>query len=102
MQKDQWINEVLESTARMQKAEPGPFLFEKVTARIERQKQFGLSEIGHVYFNWKFVMPALCLLVINVMAIRFYMTSIASQKNTEGQTEMATETTYDYSTSYSY
>ncbi|HKC69061.1 MAG TPA: hypothetical protein VKG26_12575 [Bacteroidia bacterium] len=39
MEKENWINEVMQSTKGMKPAEPNLFLFEKIAHKIERNKK---------------------------------------------------------------
>lgn len=103
MQKEQWINEVLESTQGMQKAEPGPFLFEKVTARIEKSKLVPIENENTSYFKWRFLIAACIIIVVNVFAIRSYLNNGTSPTASEIQnTGSSAENNYNYSTIYSY
>ena len=67
--KEQWIDEVLDSLSGSEKARPDPGLFTKITARLEapETRTISLSQrrIGMV--------AAIILLIINVISLRLYL-----------------------------
>ena len=95
MQKEKWITEVLESTNGIQKAEAPAFLFEKISAKIEKSK----NEIipgNNSGVKWAFGIVTISLIIINIISINSYISG-----NTK---EISTQTTvsYNYTTIYSY
>lgn len=70
MEKEKWIKEVLESTAEMHKAEPSPFLFEQVTARISSGNYTrSLSSGGSPVLRWGLAFTVSLVITLNVVSI---------------------------------
>ena len=97
MQKEKWINEALESTKGMYKAEPGAFLFEKISVKIEKSKNERTTENNHV-IKWAFGIITLSLIIANIISINSYF----SKKTNEISTTQNSGISYNYSTIYSY
>ncbi len=79
MEQNNWINEVLESTKGMQKAEASPFLFEKISNRIQSGKT--TAPVRSNSIKWAFASFAAIILIINVIALSNY--SGSENKNTD-------------------
>lgn len=77
MEQENRINEVLESTKGMQRAEPNPFLFEQIAARIEKEK---VKPVKVPFIRWAIAISSAAVIVINVLCI-----SLASKNNPEQQ-----------------
>jgi hypothetical protein len=67
MEKENWINEVFESTKGMQKAEPSPFLFEQISTRINKGEYSGV-EVSP-FLKWGLTSLVLVILSLNVISI---------------------------------
>jgi hypothetical protein len=67
MEKENWINEVLESTRGMQKAEPSPFLFDQITARINKGRYGSVSV--DPFLKWGLTTFVLIILSLNIFSI---------------------------------
>lgn len=66
MEKENWINEVLESTKDMQKAEPSPFLFEQITSRIQKGTEVIQAD---PFLKWGLTTFVVMILSLNVISI---------------------------------
>jgi hypothetical protein len=103
MEKEEWINEVLNSTSGMQKAEPGPFLFEKITARIEKKRT--VEQAGLIFFGRKWALGLIAVLVLVLVLVNglsiFYF---SSPKPSEPHKEIVNALSHElgYSSSYNY
>jgi hypothetical protein len=97
MEKENWINEVFESTKGMQKAEPSPFLFEQITARIHKGEYTFVQ--ADPFLKWGLTSLILIILSLNLISItKTKNTEIASQENSEATPEsyFNNATTYNY------
>ena len=67
MKKEQWINEVFESTKDREKLEVSPFLAETVLGRIELDKNKSKQNVPGI--KWAFGLAAVLFIVINVISL---------------------------------
>ena len=95
MNKEKWINEVLESTRGMQRATPPPCLYDKVAVSLDRPDRTVI--LGSAK-QW--VAAAILLIALNVSSIIY---SLAQNKKPETTvasntlfSEIQTGTTYNY------
>lgn len=106
MEKEKWINEVMNSTSGLQKAEPSPFLFEKITARIQQTNS--APKTVSVLFRTKFAVgfAAAALLITNGIAIATFVSTdqVASNTQSDPNKEIVTTLSQElgYSSSYNY
>jgi len=70
MEKENWINEVMQSTRGMKPAEANPFLFEKIALKIEQRKTGTAKENG---FTKGWAVAAVLLVVINIVSLTLIM-----------------------------
>lgn len=66
MEKEKWINEILDSTKGMQKAEPSSFLFEQVTERIKSGKEMIRANPA---LKWGLAASMLVIIIFNAISI---------------------------------
>ncbi len=92
MEKENWINEVFESTKGIQKAEPSPFLFEQITSRIQKGREVVQT---NPFLKWGLASLVLVILSLNVI-------SIASNKTAEVSQETSTDSYFNNATTYNY
>jgi hypothetical protein len=85
MDKENWINEVLESTRGMRKAEPSPFLFDQISARIQKGKK--VVE-GNPFLKWGLTSVVLIIMSLNILFI-------ADKSDTKTTTEVVVESDAD-------
>lgn len=78
MNKEEWIDSVLESTNGIKKAEASPFLFEKITSRIAQGET--IVENGS---KWGFALAAVVLISVNIFAV----TLVSGEEKTDKKTE---------------
>jgi hypothetical protein len=86
MNKENWINEVLESTKGIQKAEPSPFLFEQINARIQKGKE--VME-ANPFLKWGLTTIVLIILSLNILSIT------KNNRDSTNIKEVATESNAD-------
>lgn len=99
MEQNKWINEVLESTNGMQKAEPSPFLFEKVTARINAGKT-NISKTSPAV-KWAFAMSTVIIIALNVFVISDYTgNNIATSTDNDLISNLSSELGYNKTYNY--
>lgn len=99
MEQSKWINEVLESTKGMQKAEPGPFLFEKVTSRINKAKT-STGQTSPV-IKWAFAVSAVVIISLNTMVIADYGSN-ETTSNSDSELVSDLSTQLGYNSNYNY
>jgi hypothetical protein len=97
MEQENRINEILESTKGMQKAEPDPFLFEKIAARIEKEK---VRPVKVPFIRWAFAVGTATAIVINVLCISLASKSNSDRPQNTAVTELVNE--MGYKTNYNY
>ena len=97
MEKENWIIEVFESTKGMQKAEPSPFLFEKITARINKN-DFATDSLSPVV-KWGLTGLVLLIFSLNVISILNTNKEVVAQETT---IDTATDSYFNNSTTYMY
>jgi hypothetical protein len=97
MERENWINEILESTKGMQKAQPNPFLFEKIAARIEKEK---VKPVKVPFIRWAFAVGTAAAIVINVLCISLASKNNSDQPQAAAVTELVNE--MGYKTNYNY
>lgn len=95
MKKEEWINEVLNSTSGMEKAEAGPFLFEKIANRIEKQ---GAKPAASAVPNWAII--AGFVVVINLFSIGFLLVKNKEAKKEQAIRELRSEMGYNTNNIY--
>lgn len=70
MKQENWINDVLESTKGMHKAEPSPFLFEQVTSKIKSGNAKSVySSHGNNTVRWGLAVLVSVIISVNVISI---------------------------------
>ncbi|HWY12649.1 MAG TPA: hypothetical protein VN026_15050 [Bacteroidia bacterium] len=99
MEQNNWINEVLESTKGMQKAEASPFLFEKISNRIQTGKTASPVKTNNI--KWVFVLVAAVILIVNIIAISNYSNSENKNSN-ETELVSALGSELGYNSNYNY
>jgi len=92
MKEQDWIDEVLESTTGIKKAEASPFLFEKIANRIERSKE----TVIRPGLKWALAVSVIVLITVNLFSV------IKISKVETGKAEMISGNEYDHSTNYNY
>ena len=98
MEQNNWINEVLESTTGLQKAEPSPFLFEKVSQRIAQGKTRATASNS---IKWGFAMATVVVVTLNVIVMSNY---IGNNSSTSNNSELVSTLSSElgYNTNYNY
>ena len=97
MEKENWINEVMQSTRGMKPAEANPFLFEKIALKIEQRKTGVIKENS---FTKGWAVAAVLLVVINIVSLTFIMQGKPAPKKEASYTALAKDmgllSTYNY------
>jgi len=97
MEKENWIIEVFESTKGMHKAEPSPFLFEKITARITKGDLTSVSVSP--FLKWGLASLVIVMFSLNVISILNTNKEVVAQ---EATIDTATDSYFNTSTTYTY
>lgn len=93
--KEKWIDEVLNSTTGMNRAQPGADLYEQITARLSRPAP---ATVSFPVKRW--VAAAVLLLALNVGSVVYFnsrenkVTSVNTTNSLASQIQV--ETTYNY------
>ncbi len=95
MQKEEWINQIMQSSADIKAVEPNPYLFNKIQSAIEQPEE---TTTAVPVFKWAFA--ALFFISMNVACISFISFN-KKQQNQEAalsslSSEMEFNTTYNY------
>ena len=91
--KEQWIDEAMNSTNGMRKAQPGNGLYDKVMGSLSRP-----VIRNHVPVN-KWAAAAILLLALNIGSVLYYKNRNSNTIQSSGNpiaAEMQAETTYNY------
>ena len=100
MNQEKWINEVLDSTKSMHKAEPSPFLFEQVIAKVRSgNHQMEHSAQGSSALRWGLAVFVSAIIMVNLVFIVKSNFSKATE-NVQASFEKASD--LDNATIYTY
>jgi hypothetical protein len=66
MEKEKWIQEVFDSASKLERAEPSPFLVEKIMTRIKGESADNREAYG---FKWALGLVALLIIAINIVSL---------------------------------
>jgi hypothetical protein len=91
MEKEDFIKGILESSKGIEKAEPPPFLFEKIRSRINSDTKISSN-------NWVFAAAASVLLILNIFCMSINSTGdeqVQAVNDDEGY-ELVHQITYNY------
>ena len=95
MNKEKWINEVMESTTGMQRATPMPGLFDRIAASTGKP--------GHTTIqipSKKWIAAAILLVMLNIGSVLYAIDHHKHEQNTVASnalfTEIQTGSTYNY------
>ncbi|MES2132831.1 MAG: hypothetical protein V4506_10790 [Bacteroidota bacterium] len=96
MQKEDWINTILESSADIKPVEPNPYLYQKLMSRLGESSNIPVK--GSFVTGW--TIAVIMTLVINITGVIAY-TALSNQKNETAavkaiSNEIITSTTYNY------
>ena len=95
MNKEKWINEVMESTAGMQRATPMPGLFDRIAVAAGRQVHTTI----HIPSK-KWIAAAILLVMLNIGSVLYAIGQHKHEQNTVASntlfTEIQTGSTYNY------
>ncbi len=99
MNREKWINEVLDSTRGMQPAQPPARLFEKITDEINNPKKY--RQANTVPFPVKqWAVAAMLLLAVNIGSVLYYIgenkKAAISTRTTLLTDELQAQSTYNY------
>ncbi|MEO8759513.1 MAG: hypothetical protein ABI388_01000 [Bacteroidia bacterium] len=97
MEKESWINEVMDSTKGMKPLDANPFLFEKISLKIEAKK----SDISQVKaFSKSWALAASLVLIINIVSFAYIIKDKPSAQKEMGYTALSKEMGLTSTTNY--
>jgi hypothetical protein len=88
MEKENWINEVMQSTKGMKPMEANPFLFEKITHKIELNRR---DEVQAKLFLKGWAVAASIVIVVNVISFTHILKDKPSQQKEIGYQALSKE-----------
>ena len=88
MEKENWINEVMQSTKGMKSVEANPFLFEKIAHKIELNRR---NETGAKSFSKGWVLAASLIIVVNIVSFTYLLKDRPSQQKEIGYQALSKE-----------
>ena len=98
MEKEEWINGILESVSKIKEAEPNPYLYSKIINRLNNEQDNNLEPAYKFRFAW--VAVIFIIVSINVSAFFLYSSKNHNQKEVavieDLSNEMISGTTYNY------
>jgi hypothetical protein len=100
MKQEKWIDEILESTKGMHKAEPSPFLFEQVIAKV-RSGNFKKEHSVHENSTLRWFLAGFVSLIIMCNVLSLVKTNFVKEKNSDEKTASA-EKYFNNATTYTY
>ncbi|HXU27421.1 MAG TPA: hypothetical protein VN698_09340 [Bacteroidia bacterium] len=88
MEKENWINEVMQSTKGMKPVEANPFLFEKIAHKIESNKK---DEAGAKSFSKGWALAASLVIVVNLISFTYLLKDKPSHQKEIGYQALSKE-----------
>lgn len=99
MEKDKWINDIIDSTKGMQRAEPSPFVFEQITAKLSNKVKPIYSSESNSAVRWglAFLVSAIILVnMISLIKVNVRSKSTVESSMSESVNELDNATIYSY------
>jgi hypothetical protein len=88
MEKENWINEVMQSTKGMKPMEANPFLFEKIVHKIELNKK---EEAQAKSFSKGWALAASIVIIVNIISFTYMLKDKPSQQKEMGYNALSKE-----------
>ena len=88
MEKENWINEIMQSTKGIKPVEANPFLFEKIAANIELNKK---DEAQANYFLKGWALTASIIVAVNLISFTYMLKDKPSQQKEIGYQALSKE-----------
>jgi hypothetical protein len=70
MERENWINKILETTAKIKEVEVSPFLYQKIVTRLTRAEEESIS-LANFKLGWSIALVS--VVILNISALTFYM-----------------------------
>jgi hypothetical protein len=94
MKKEEWIDDVLDSTKQIGKASAPPFLVEKVMSRIQAGKPEPVRQAGYV--KWALAFGIILFITMNVIVLQKNLNSSGNVSSESGMNEYNHAIVYNY------
>ena len=88
MEKENWINEVMQSTKGIKPAEANPFLFEKIAHKIELNRR---DEVHAKSFSKGWALAASLVIVVNLISFTYALKDKPSNQKEIGYQALSKE-----------
>jgi len=95
MQREEWINEVLNSSKGIAKAEAPAFLYEKICAKIEARKQ-STPALSEPIAKWAFAFATIVFIAINILSLKKHISAEETKMVSEQKSEFDQSVIYNY------
>lgn len=99
MEKDNWIDDVLNSTKGMHRAEPSPFIFEQISSKINRKAKPVYSSEANPMIRWAIAMLVSVIISVNMISL---VKSNLKTNTTKETSSVETKNELDNATIYTY
>ncbi len=97
MKKEDWINSILDSASEIEAVEANPYLFNKITSRINQPKTISKPMVK---YNVGWAVAISLVVALNVSSLVIYKTKIHKQTESASiealSNEMISTTNYNY------
>jgi len=97
MEKENWINEVMQSTKGMNPVEASPFLFEKIAFKIEQKES---DEMQETSFFKTWALAATFVVTINIVSFIYTQKDKPLQQKEQGYAALSKEMGLTETTNY--
>ena len=88
MEKENWINEVMQSTKGIKPVETNPFLFEKIAHKIELNRR---DEVRVKSFSKGWALAASLVIVVNIISFTYMLKDKPSHQKEIGYQALSKE-----------
>ncbi|HTA62863.1 MAG TPA: hypothetical protein VK835_10425 [Bacteroidia bacterium] len=88
MEKENWINEVMQSTKGMKPVDANPFLFEKIVHKIELNRR---DEVQAKSFSKGWALAASLIIVVNLISFTYMLKDKPSHQKEIGYQALSKE-----------
>lgn len=97
MEKENWINSIIESASKIREAEPNPYLYSRIQSRLAAKES---QPVFSPRFKLAWVTAIILVIAINISALAVYRSKQVKQKESYSMESLAGE--FNTDTSYNY
>jgi hypothetical protein len=97
MEREDWINNIIETASKIEEVETSPFLYQKLVTRLNRTEKESTSGVK---FNRGWAIAFIIIVILNISALTIYKVKADIQKESAAlenlSGELIANTTYNY------